>query len=126
MIDFEAEKKAIELLMRENQEADLSKDIDRIMNLFTEDIIYHLPNSPPIHGKKALRALLEQVMDDMEDLSLTSEKTEIAGSGDIGFNVGSFKMKSIGEDYVDYKYFVGVRKTSEGWKIAVDTFSRNR
>ena len=125
MVDIQAEIKAIELMIFEHQEANLCKDLDRMMNLFTEDIIYHVPYYPPVKGKETLRALLDDVKDRMDKLIITSEKTEVSSSGDIAFNTGLAKIKYIREDFDEYKYFLGLRKTFDGWKIAVDTFSTN-
>ncbi len=125
MVDIQAEIKAIELMLIEHQEANLCKDLDRMMNLFTEDIIYHVPNFPPVKGKEALRALIDEVKDRMDELIITSEKTEVSSSGDIAFNTGSAKIKYIQRDFVEFKYLLGLRKTFDGWKIAVDTFSTN-
>lgn len=39
------------------------KDVDRILDFFTEDAVYvNIPIDPPNHGKAAIRAVIEQFM----------------------------------------------------------------
>jgi uncharacterized protein (TIGR02246 family) len=126
MIDVEAEKLLIEQLVQENVEADRDKDLDRIMNLFSEDIAYHVSGFPPIQGKDALRNFVAAGIDQLLDLEMISERTEVAASGDLAFNIGWFKMRNIGmKDFVLFKYVFVLKKVDGVWKIVVDSYSPN-
>ena len=52
MVDIEAEKKLVELVVQGLCEADKSKNIDRVMEFFAEDIIYQPQGVPPLFGKR--------------------------------------------------------------------------
>ena len=126
MVDIEAEKLLIEQLVKENVEADKSKDLDRIMNLFADDIVYHVSGFPQIVGKDALRSFITGGFDQIEDLVMVLERTEVSASGDLAYNTGWFKMKNFGmESFLDFKYLLVLKKYSGVWKIAADSYSMN-
>jgi len=126
MIDIEAEKWLIEQLVKENVEADKSKDLDRIMNLFTDDVVYHVPGFPEIVGKDSLRGFIGGGFEQLEDLEMVSERVDVSASGDLGYSTGWFKMRNVGmEDFMVFKYALVVKKVDGVWKIVVDTYSLN-
>ena len=126
MVDIEAEKLLIEQLVQENVEADKSKDLNRIMNLFAEDIVYHVSGFPQIVGKDALKSFIAGGFDLLTDLEIVSERTEVSSSGDLAYNTGWFKMRNVGmEDYVVFKYAFVLKKVDGFWKIVVDSYSPN-
>ena len=45
-VDIEAEKRLIEEVVQGLVEADIIKDLDRVMMFFAEDIIYHVSGLP--------------------------------------------------------------------------------
>jgi ketosteroid isomerase-like protein len=126
MVDIEAEKQLIEQLIQENVEADKSKDLDRIMNLFTENIVYHVSGFPQIVGKDDLRGFIAASFDQLDDLEMVSERTEVSSSGDLAYNTGWFRMRNAGmEDFVVFKYAFVLKKVDGVWKIVVDAYSPN-
>jgi ketosteroid isomerase-like protein len=125
-VDVEKEKRSVDLVVQGLIEADKSKDLDRIMEFFADDIIYQPPGVPPIIGKEALRQYLDGAFDLTEDMKAGSDRTGVSLSGDLAYSVGWFKSKRYGwEDYLDYKYLFALRKTVNGWKIVAESFSRN-
>jgi hypothetical protein len=54
-VDVEKEKKLVDLVVQGLCEADVSKDLDRVMEFFAEEIIYQPPGVPPLFGKDAVR-----------------------------------------------------------------------
>ena len=118
------EKKNVEQIWHSLMEADLSKDVDRILDHFSDDIIYHLPGFPPINGKEALRDFIET--GPLEDLKWGIDRTMVSESGDLAYIVGWFKMKWVGVDgYSEWKGLLVCRKLSGVWKIVVESYSIN-
>ena len=125
-VDVEKEKRLVDLVVQGLCEADKSKDLDRIMEFFAEEIIYQPPGVPPLFGKDAVRQYLDGAFDQLEDMKAGSFRTEVSISGDLAYSVGWFKSKRYDwEDYLDYKYLFALRKTVNGWKIVAESFSRN-
>ena len=126
MVDVEAEKKLVEQVVRGLDEADLSKDLDRVMSFFAEDIIYQPQGVPPLVGKASVREYLDGAFDQLEDMVAKPERTEVSVSGDLAYSAGWYKSKRYSWDYyLEYKYLFVLRKTGEGWKIIVESVSRN-
>jgi len=126
MVDIEEEKRLIEEVVQGLVEADISKDLDRVMAFFAEDIIYHVSGLPPIFGKNAVRQYLDGAFDLVEDMKAGSDRTEVSASGDIAYSIGWLKSKRYSwDDYLDYKFFLALRKTVDGWKIVAESGSRN-
>jgi ketosteroid isomerase-like protein len=125
-IDVDAEKKLVEEIVQGLCEADKSKDLDRIMAFFAENIIYQSQGVPPLFGKAAVREYLDGAFDQLEDIKAIPDRTEVAISGDLAYSAGWFKSKRYDwDDYFDYKYLFVLRKTVNGWKIIAESTSRN-
>jgi ketosteroid isomerase-like protein len=126
MVDIETEKRLVDEVVQGLVEADISKDLNRVMAFFAEDIIYQPPGVPPLFGKDAVRQYLDGAFDLLEDMKAGSDRTEVSASGDLAYSVGWFKNKRYSwDDYMDMKYFFALRKTVDGWKIVAESFSRN-
>jgi ketosteroid isomerase-like protein len=125
-VDIEAERRLIEQCVQGLCEADKSKDLDRIMEFFAEEIIYQMPGVPPLFGKDAVRNHLDGAFDNVEDMKAGSDRIEVSISGDLAYSVGWVKVKNYGmESYSDRKYFMVFKKTGDDWKIVAESFSRN-
>jgi ketosteroid isomerase-like protein len=126
LVDIEAEKKLVEQVVQGLCEADRSKDLDRIMAFFAEDIIYQPQGVPPLFGKADVCEYLDGAFDQMEDAQAGSVRTEVSISGDLAYSAGWFKSKRYDwEDYFNFKYLFVLRKTDNGWKIIAESVSRN-
>jgi len=126
MVDIEAEKRLVEQVVQGLVEADISKDLDRIMALFGEDIIYQPQGFPSLFGLDAVREYLEKGIPELEDLKAGSHRVEVSVSSDLAYSVGWIKAKNYGmEDYVDRKYILICRKIDGDWKIVTESFSSN-
>jgi len=126
MVDLNAEKRLVEQVVQGLCEADKSKDLDRVMSFFAEDIIYQPQGVPPLFGKAAVREYLDGAFDQLEDMVAGPDRTEVSISGDLAYSVGWFKSKRYDwDDYLEYKYLFVLRKKGEGWKIIAESFSRN-
>ena len=125
-VDVEKEKRLVDLVVQGLCEADVSKDLDRVIEFFAEDIIYQPPGVPSLFGKDAVRQYLDGAFDQLEDMKAGSDRTEVSVSGDLAYSVGWFKSKRYDwKDYLDYKYLFVLRKTFDGWKLVAESFSRN-
>jgi ketosteroid isomerase-like protein len=126
LVDIKAEKKLVEQVVYGLCEADMSKDMDRIMSFFAEDIIYQPQGVPPLVGKAEVREYLDGAFDVVEDMVAFPDRTEVSISGDLAFSAGWFKNKRYEWDYyLEYKYLMVFRKTEDGWKIIAESASRN-
>ena len=126
MVDLNAEKRLVEQVVQGLCEADKSKDLDRVMSFFAEDIIYQPQGVPPLFGKAAVREYLDGAFDQLEDMVARPDRTEVSISGDLAYSAGWFKNKRYDwDDYLEYKYLFVLRKMGEGWKIIAESTSRN-
>jgi len=83
-------------------EADISKDLDRIMELFAEDIIYQPQGVPSLFGVDAVRKYLGERIHRLEDLKAGPHRVEVSASGDLAYSIGWIKAKNYSmEDYED-------------------------
>jgi ketosteroid isomerase-like protein len=62
-VNVENENRLVELVVQGLCEADKSKDLDRVMEFFSEDIIYQPPGVSPLFGKEAVRRYLDRAFD---------------------------------------------------------------
>ena len=125
-VNVEKEKELVDLVVQGLCEADVSKNLDRIMEFFAEEIIYQMPGVPPLFGKDAVRNHLDGAFDNVEDMKAGSDRIEVSISGDLAYSVGWVKVKNYGmESYSDRKYFMVFKKTGDDWKIVAESASRN-
>ena len=126
MIDVMVEKELVERVVQGLVEADLSKDLNRIMEFYSDDIIYQFQGRPSLFGVDELKGLLEAGIPELEDLKAGSYRVEVSDSGDLAYSVGWIKVKNYGmEDYADRKYIIICRKIDGDWKIATQSVSSN-
>lgn len=126
MVDVEAEKKLVEEVIQGLVQADLSKNLDRIMEFFSEEIIYQFQGRPSLNGKDEVRQLLDGAFDNMEDLKAGPERTIVSESGDLAYSAGWIKRKDAGmEGYMERKFLIVLRKTDDAWKIIAQSVSAN-
>jgi ketosteroid isomerase-like protein len=71
----------------------LAKDSSKVNTYYAADAVIATPGRP---AAKDGRAVSKAIRDDTEDsnftMSLSNEKTEVAGSGDLGYRRGTFKI----------------------------------
>lgn len=120
----------IATLHAEANEALSRGDLDRVMEVYADDVISMPADQPPLRGKEAVRAMWESLLRDFTiDSSVSVEEIEV--SGDWAFERGAYRMKltPIGggapiED--EGKYLDIVRRQGDGsWKYARVSFSSN-
>lgn len=121
--DPAADQAAIETLMEEVRQADMSSDIDGLLGCYTDDVVSMPPDLPAVVGKEALRAYYEEAFAQMsiEALTLTPDETQIVG--DWAFMRGRFEETVLPTggaafDIVGKFLFVFHREADGSWKIA--------
>jgi ketosteroid isomerase-like protein len=72
-VNVEDEKRLVELVIQGLCEADKSKNLDRVMEFFVEEILYQPPGVPPLFGKDAVRRYLDGAFDQLEDMIAGSD-----------------------------------------------------
>ena len=126
MVDLEVEVKNVEQVWHSLCEADLSKNLDRIMEHFADDILYQVPGFPLIEGNDALRVWIGSQFDLLDDLKWGVDRTEVSESGDLAYSSIWFKMKWSGfDDYTEWKGMLVFRKALGVWQIVADSYSIN-
>ena len=126
MVELIIERLKVEQVWNSLCEADLSKNLDRIMDHFADDILYQVPGFPLIEGKDALRVWIGNQFDLLDDLKWGVDRTEVSVSGDLAYSCGWFKMKWGGsDDYSEWKGMLVYRKIFDVWKIVAVSYSIN-
>jgi len=102
-----------------------AKDVDGIAALYTEDARLMPPNAEMTTGKDAVRAAFGAMIDAGLSGELTSVEAKV--SGDIGYNVGRYKLMA-GDDVVDKgKYMEIWHRGDDGeWYMANDTWNSDK
>jgi ketosteroid isomerase-like protein len=98
----------------------LAKDSSKVNSYYAADAVIATPGRP---AAKDGRAVPKAIRDDTEDpnfkMSLSNEKTEVAGSGDLGYRRGTFK--SLIRTRRAGTYLTVFKKQADGsWKVVAD------
>lgn len=99
-----------------------AKDMDALMAMYEDDARVMAPNAPMASGHAAVRASFGPMIDAGLSVDLTSVDGAI--SGDIGYNVGTYVLKS-GDTVVDEgKYMESWHRGDDGeWRYTNDIFN---
>jgi ketosteroid isomerase-like protein len=113
--------------------ANKSKDINKVVSIFTSDAVVIEPNKPIAIGIEAIRKSWELWFSDTTYLHNTITQTidtiEVSDSGDLGYARGtthySLKTPNGSVEYVDN--FIDIYKKIEGeWKCIVGIWNTDR
>ena len=118
---------AVNRTAREILAALLAKDSAKVNSYYAPDAVIATPGRP---AAKDDRAVSKAVRDDTEDpnfkMSLSNEKTEVAGSGDMAYRRGSFTITTTNPQTKQAEQSAGTylavfRKQADGsWKVVED------
>lgn len=128
-VDTKEESEKLMQASRDWSAAANSRDIEKIMNYWTEDAILYSAGEPELKGKKAIREMVTASMKDSNfSISWEPISAEISESGDMGYLLEKSKIimkDSAGKEKI--MTFKGVtiwKKQKDGsWKNAVDIMS---
>ena len=126
-VDVANEEAAINAINRQMQQAVASKNLDAVAALYATDAVLMPPNTPPARGQAAVRGWWAETMKmSSPSLTLTSTRIDVAASGDLATDVGTYAFSFTGDQGPVNdrgKYMVKFRKVGTDWKIASDIFN---
>jgi ketosteroid isomerase-like protein len=103
-------------------------DMDGTVSYYSDDAVVMPPNAPIATSKEAIRAGWVATVGAGVDLSFQPTKVEVASSGDIAYDVGTYavSMKDAqGNPVTDHGKYIAVwKKQTDGkWKAVADTWN---
>jgi uncharacterized protein (TIGR02246 family) len=123
----DADVKAIRDLNAAAMQAFAAKDLDKVAAFYADDASSLWEDFPVLNGVGAIKAAWKPLLEDKNfSLSLTSDKVDVAKSGDLGYCQGPYTMtwtdpKTKKVLTVKAKYVLVYRKQADGgWKIVAD------
>lgn len=95
----------------------VAKDLNAMMEFYSEDPILMAPNRPQLRGKENIRAFFESLYS-QSDFSVTWRPVtvEVARSGDIGYVIGIYEMNTDTGKYIE----IWKKQDDGNWKVALD------
>jgi ketosteroid isomerase-like protein len=128
MVDIDAEKKAIQKLIKDTIQAEDNKDLDKILNFFANDVIIHEPNAPQVQGIENIVEPFKEYLSSLVSISGESTHVEISSSGDMAWDVG-YNISEHRDSERSFsgqgKYFAVYKKVGSKWKCAALAQSSN-
>lgn len=108
-----------------------SHDIDGMVDLFAEDGIAYRPNSEPLVGHEAIKQHLmkEKESNPKEVANWSTEKVDVAASGDLAVEYGKYSSTNAGPDGKgsdNGNYITVFRKIDGKWKVVADIGSSSK
>ncbi len=125
-VNVASEDAAIRAINRQMEQAVASRNVDAIAQLYATDAVFMIPNAPAARGQAAIREAWRGVLSPNASLSLTPTKIDIASSGELATDAGTYTFSFTGDQgpITDRgKYLVQFRKVGTEWKIAHDIFN---
>jgi uncharacterized protein (TIGR02246 family) len=126
-VDVASEEAAIRAVNRRMEQAVTSKNADEVARLYAADASFMAPNMPASRGQATIRSTWAEFLRMPNvSLSLTPTKIDVAGSGDVATDVGTYVFSYTGDQgpVTDRgKYMVKFRKVGTEWKIQDDIFN---
>ena len=99
-----------------------SGDFDALGAVYASDAILYPPGSPPAAGRDAIVGAFAGLINAGIFGFIEVEETEV--SGEMGYQIGSFVLKTSEGDVVDEGHFVEIWGVEEGeWVMRRDTFN---
>lgn len=123
--DVSADEMAVKEISNNWLSLDRNNDIDAIMNLFDDNAVVYRRNQEPVTGKDAIRKsmLTDRQMNPKQVNEWKTERVDVASSGDLAVEYGSFTVSNLGPDGqgTDKGNYVTVYRKIDGkWKIVSD------
>src|SRR5687768_16221049 len=120
-VDVASEEAAIRAVNRRMEQAVASKNADEVARLYATDASFMAPNMPASRGQANIRGTWAEFLRlPNVSLSLSPTKIDVAGSGDVATDVGTYVFSYTGDQgaVTDRgKYMVKFRKVGTEWKI---------
>jgi uncharacterized protein (TIGR02246 family) len=120
-VDLNAEEQAIRSISMNWLELQKIHDVAGVAALFADDGISYSANLEPAIGPAAIQETLVKSREKYPELVVNwiTDRVEIAASGDLAVEYGSYSMTDQGQE--DHgKYVTVYRKVNGKWKVAAD------
>ncbi len=101
--------------------ADDARDVDTMMQLIGEGVVYMPPGSQPLVGREAVRSLFKLHPWD----KLTETPAEIEGRPDFAMVRGSYAATAQGKSSAGYYIEIWQKQTDGAWKITRKVWNTN-
>ncbi|MGM0408357.1 MAG: YybH family protein [Bacteroidota bacterium] len=125
--DIEAEKKVIRDMVATAFKAEQQKDMNTLLNYYSEDVIVQLPNMPRIQGREALKKFYYEFFKILVSIEGGSIEVRISEDGDMAWDYGWNRSVVNGHDGPiedKGKYLSIYKKINEEWKcVAISSSS---
>jgi ketosteroid isomerase-like protein len=123
-VDLEAERAAALQVGQQFQDGMNASNVDAVLGLYASEFIL-MPNATEtIRTTDALRTYLTGFTQaGIKDLKITSEKLELASSGDLAVDVGTYAGTAhspAGPSPFNGRYVVVLKKIDGAWKLVLD------
>ena len=125
-VDVASEDAAIRAINRQMEQGVASRNADAIARLYAADGVLMIPNTPIARGQAAIREAWAGLLPPNGSLSLTPTKIDIASSGELATDAGTYTFSYTGDQGPTTdrgKYLVQFRKVGTDWKFAHDIFN---
>jgi uncharacterized protein (TIGR02246 family) len=126
-VDPTTVESAIHAINRQMEQAVASKNVDAIVNLYATDAVFMPPNTPALRGHAAIRGnWAEAVGLPNASLRLTPTRIDVAASGDLATDVGTYTFSFNGDQGPVNdrgKYMAKFIKVGTDWRISNDIFN---
>lgn len=126
-VNVASEEAAINAINRRMEQGVASKNVDAIASLYAPDAVFMPPNAPIARGQAAVRNVWAEALKlGNPSLRLTPMKIDIASSGDLATDAGTYTFSFVGDQgpVTDRgKYLVKFRKVGTEWKIESDIYN---
>ena len=128
-VDLAAEEKAIRKLTTDWFADELRRDMEASLSYLAPDAMFQLEGAPTIVGTTAIRAAYEEFFKlPFTDWVMEPRIIVVAASGDLAYDIGSFKMVFEGPEgrtEAPQKSTIIWRKLEDQWKCVVLAFSND-
>ena len=121
-----ADEAALRNRIKDWSAAAQAKDAAKFVSVYADDAVVMMAGAPDIRGITAIREGIPAMMQDPAfALSFEADEVEVARSGDLAYETGSYSMTMTGADKKPATetghYVVVWRKDPDGtWKVVVD------
>lgn len=121
-----ADEATLRALIKDWSAAAQARDAAKFVSVYADDAVVMMAGAPDLRGLAAIREGVPAMMQDPAfALSFEADRVEVARSGDLAYETGSYSMTMTGPDKKPATekghYVVVWRKGGDGaWKVVVD------
>ena len=128
----DADVKAISDLETATVQAIAAKDLDKACAFYADDASLFMPDAHVFNGMPAIKAALKPMLGDKNfSFTISSQKVDVAKSGDLGYGYGAYTMTMTNPKTKKVltekgRYVTVYKKQADGgWKAIVDIDSED-